>query len=69
MNDSAIFIKVAPSHINYINRIMEGYEYLGVVSTLSPREGKLIIRTTPDTFGEAIKILKHLPIPIEFIEE
>jgi hypothetical protein len=69
MNNTAIFIKVAPRDINYVNRIMEGYEYLGVVSTLSPKEGKLIIRTTPDTFLEAKKILEHLPVQIEFIEE
>ncbi|MCE5285417.1 MAG: DUF4911 domain-containing protein [Pelosinus sp.] len=69
MNNTAIFIKVAPRDINYVNRIMEGYEYLGVVSTLAPKEGKLIIRTTPDTFAETQDILRNLPIMIEFIEE
>jgi hypothetical protein len=68
MSDTAIFIKVAPRDINYVNRIMEGYEYLGVVSTLSSSEGKLIIRTTPDTFYDAKQILEHLPIELEFIE-
>lgn len=69
MNNTAIFIKVQPRDINYVNRIMEGYEYLGVVSTIDPRESKLIIRVTPDTYEEAIMILKNLPIAVEFIDE
>lgn len=69
MSKTAIFIKVAPRDINYVNRIMEGYEYLGVVSTLDPLESKLIIRVTPDTYQEAKDILAHLPIPVEFIEK
>lgn len=68
MNNTEIIIKVAPRDINYVNRIMEGYEYLGVVSTLDPKESKLIIRVTPDTYKEAEFILKHLPIPIEFLK-
>ena len=69
MDNTAIFIKVAPRDINYVNRIMEGYEYLGVVSTIDAKESKLIIRVTPDTYEETKHILTHLPIPIEFIEE
>ena len=43
----AIYVRVAPKDINYINRIMEGYEYLGVVTTVKKPEGLLIIRVTP----------------------
>jgi hypothetical protein len=69
MDKTAIFIKAAPRDINYINRIMEGYEYLGLVSTLNAQEGRLVIRTTPDTFDDAKDILGHLSVPIEFIED
>lgn len=62
-----IFIKVAPSNINYVNRIMEGYEYLGVVTTVNPAEGKLMVRVTSDTYHEVEEILKKLPIWLEFI--
>lgn len=62
-----IFIKVEPSNINYVNRIMEGYEYLGVVTTVNSAEGKLIVRVTFDTYHEVEKILKKLPIWLEFV--
>ena len=34
-----ILIKIDVKYINYINRIMEGYEYLGVVTTV--KDGKM----------------------------
>lgn len=62
-----IFIKVNTQDINYINRIMEGYEHLGIVSTISRAEGRLIIRVTPDTYDDVMKILSTIPKQIEFI--
>ncbi|WP_425061172.1 hypothetical protein SCACP_19520 [Sporomusa carbonis] len=63
-----IYIQVEPKHVNYINRIMEGYEYLGVVSTLDRTAGILVIRATPDTAGEVYDILAHLPISVQYVE-
>ena len=62
-----IYFKVNPSQINFINRVMEGYEYLGVVTTINKSEGILVIRTTPDTAGEVSNILKNLSQDIEYI--
>ncbi|SDE59370.1 DUF4911 domain-containing protein [Sporomusa acidovorans] len=66
-NDKPIYIQVEPRYVNYVNRIMEGYEYLGVVSTLDRNKGLLIIRTTPDTISEVREILAHLPIEIQHV--
>lgn len=63
-----IYIQVEPRNVNYINRIMEGYEYLGVVSTLDRKAGILVIRATPDTAGEVHEILAHLPITVQYLE-
>ncbi len=63
-----ILISIDVKHINYINRIMEGYEYLGVVTTVKDREGVLRIRVTPDTYKEVQDILAHLPIPFAYVE-
>jgi len=63
----AIFIRIEPQYIHYIKQIMEGYEYLGVVSTVNRAEGILTIRVTPDTCREVHEILKHLPIPFQYI--
>lgn len=62
-----IIIKADPKDINYINRIMEGHEYLGLVTTKSREKGQLVIRSTPDTYSEAIKILENIGLELEFI--
>lgn len=68
ITDKPIYIQIEPKNINFVNRIMEGYEYLGVVSTLDRNEGILVIRATPDTAVEVRDILAHLPIEIKYIE-
>ncbi len=62
----AVFAVVDPKEINYLNRIMESYEYLGVVTTID-RQGLVLIRVTPDTFQEVIDILLTLPIAVEIV--
>ena len=65
--DNPIYIQTEPKYVNYVNRIMEGYEYLGVVSTLDRHQGILLIRATPDTAAEVHEILAHLPIEIHYV--
>lgn len=62
-----IFLKVNKEDINYINRIMEGYEYLGVVSTIDKKEGIIVIRTTIDMYDEAKVILENLEIDFQYL--
>ena len=62
-----IFLKVNKEDINYINRIMEGYEYLGVVSTIDKKEGLIVIRTTTDMYDEAKVILENLEIDFQYL--
>ncbi|VBB06017.1 Hypothetical protein LUCI_1228 [Lucifera butyrica] len=62
-----IRIRVNSQDINYINRIMEGYEHLGVVTTVNKEEGVLAIRVTPDTRREVETILNHLPVSFQFV--
>lgn len=67
MNDS-LYIKLhVPSSIDYLNRIMEGYEYLGVVTTIDKLKGVVCIRVTPDTYQEVKTILSHTNIMFEYI--
>jgi hypothetical protein len=66
--DKPIYIQIEPKYVNYVNRIMEGYEYLGVVSTLDRRAGILQIRATPDTVNEVREILDHIPIALQYVE-
>lgn len=62
-----ILIQIDMKDINYINRIMEGYEYLGVVTTVKDAQGVLRIRVTPDTYPEVLKILENLPVKFEYV--
>ena len=62
-----IFLKVNKEDINYINRIMEGYEYLGVVSTIDKKKGIIVIRTTTDMYDEAKVILENLEIDFQYL--
>lgn len=64
---SEIRIKIEPKNITYVSRIMEGYEYLGVVTTIDRTEGVLLIRSTPDMCSEAQAVLRSLPIRVEFV--
>jgi len=65
--DEEILIQVDVKYINYMNRIMEGYEYLGVVTTVKDTVGVLRIRVTPDTYKEVQIILENLPIPFSYV--
>ena len=62
-----ILIRIDVKHINYLNRIMEGYEYFGVVTTVKDTTGVLRIRVTPDTCREVQNILANLPIEIDYV--
>lgn len=56
-----ITVRVDPRHIDMLNRIFEGYDGIGIVSTLDRKEGLVVIRVTPDTYHEAMQILAAAP--------
>lgn len=56
---SYLHFYIAPKDVNYINRILEGYEYVGVMTSVDG-QGHQMIRCTPDTRGLAIEILQSL---------
>ncbi|NLB51315.1 MAG: DUF4911 domain-containing protein [Syntrophomonadaceae bacterium] len=65
--NSEIKAEVAPQYIDFLTKIIEAYENLGIVSTIS-RNGLVIIRGTADTIPELEMILKNLPFPLEIKE-
>lgn len=62
-----IYARVEPRHITYLSRIMEGYEYFGVVTTVDRTQGLVVIRVTPDTYHEVREILANLPISVHVV--
>ena len=60
MDDTRVYIKIPPEAVNYINRIIEGYEYLGILTTLDPKRATCQINSTADTRNIVIDVLTHL---------
>ena len=67
MNTEVVF-QVSPSRITYVARVLEGYEHLGVVTTIDPQIGIARVRATEDTAGLVKKILKSLPIDVHILQ-
>lgn len=63
--ESYVYFKINPSDTNYFNRILEGYEYVGVMTTLD-NTGRSMVRCTPDTRELAIEILTSLGDKVYF---
>lgn len=57
--DFYLHFYIDPKDVNFINRILEGYEYVGVMTSVDNR-GHQMIRCTPDTRDLAIDILRSL---------
>ena len=57
--ESYVFFHLEPKHTNYINRIIEGYEYLGVMTSVDT-SGRCMLRCTPSTKPLAIEVLTSL---------
>jgi len=58
-----------PSDIYRLNRIFEGYDGVGVVSTLDNKAGLVVVYVTPDTYHEAMTIIHNVPFPVEVLPD
>ena len=57
--EAYVYFHLEPKHTNYINRIIEGYEYLGVMTSVDT-SGRCMLRCTPSTRSLAIDVLHSL---------
>lgn len=62
-----VFFRTERSLITYVVRILEGYEYLGVVTTVDSAAGIARVRSTADTAPAVRKVLASLSIPLEIL--
>ncbi len=60
MDDTRVYFEIPREAVNYVNRIIEGYEYLGVLTTLNPARATCQINSTADTRDLVIDVLTHL---------
>ncbi len=69
MDDTRVYIEIPPEAVNYVNRIIEGYEYLGILTTLDPKRATCQINSTADTRNMVIDVLTHLDdVPVKILE-
>lgn len=64
--EAYLFFYINPSDTNTINRILEGYEYVGVMTSVT-KQGLTVIRSTEGTRNVALDILKSLPFDIRIV--
>lgn len=62
-----MYFQIDRSQTNYVNRILEGYEYVGVMTTVNT-EGLCMIRTTESTRELAKEILQSLPVSVTLLD-
>ena len=62
-----VYFQIDRSQTNYVNRILEGYEYVGVMTTVNI-EGLCMIRTTESTRELAKEILQSLPVSVTLLD-
>ena len=62
-----VYFQIERQHTNYVNRILEGYEYVGVMTTVNT-EGMCMVRTTESTLELAKQILQSLPVSVTLLD-
>lgn len=62
-----VYFQIDRSQTNYVNRILEGYEYVGVMTTVNT-EGLCMIRTTESTRELVKEILQSLPVSVTLLD-
>ena len=67
MSPDFVYIQINPHDVNYVNRILESYEYLGVLTTLDPAKGVCCIHSTADTKEDVRRVLASLDVPVKFL--
>lgn len=62
-----LVLKVNPSDIDFLTRIIEAMDGMGMVSTVNPALGLVVIWTTPDTQSEILTVLDAFPRPVDIL--
>lgn len=67
MENGNVYFRLNPTDTNYVNRILEGYEYLGVMTTIDRKAAIAVVCSTPDLKAKTIEVLESLPEVLEII--
>ena len=67
MNKYQIKVRIDPRNIYVLDDIIEGYDGLGLVTTINAKMGEVVVHVTPDTYDDIMTILQNFPYPITII--
>ena len=67
--DTGVRVRVNPSNIDLLNKLLEGYDNHCMVTTLDAQRGDLVVWSTSDTKHGVIKVLKEMPFFVKFCPE
>ncbi len=67
MEPDSVYIELDPHDVNFVNRILESYEYLGTLTTLDSSRALCCIHSTADTKEEVVELLGTLEVPIRIV--
>lgn len=62
-----VYFQIDRAQTNYVNRIIEGYEYLGVMTTVNT-DGLCMIRCTESTRELTKQVLSSVDVPLTILE-
>lgn len=62
-----VYFCIPPKEMTFVTRIIEGYEYLGVVTALDGKAGIGFVRTTADTAAMTRDVLLTMPFPVTIL--
>ncbi|MCI1822292.1 MAG: DUF4911 domain-containing protein [Megasphaera sp.] len=68
MNHDWVYFRIKPENMTFVTRIIEGCEYLGVVTALDGKKGIGFVRTVIDTKELTKEILMSLPFRVELLD-
>jgi hypothetical protein len=66
--EELVCVRVQPEQIDIFNKIVEAYDNLAIVSTVSAAEGTLACWVTADMRPILLKLLGKMPVKTEILE-
>ena len=67
MTKYQIKVRIDPRNIYILDDVIEGYDGLGLVTTINAKMGEVVVHVTPDTYDDIMAILQNFPCPITII--
>ena len=68
MRPFTLRVRLQPEHIDFLNRVFEGYDHLAVVTTVDSREAVIMLRGFGKQ-GPVKRVMKGLPFTTELLED